>query len=312
MRDDARPLMRELRMPVQLIWGEHDPLVPLTYGEQMAKEIPHARLAVIPNAGHIPMWENAEAFNRTLIPFLSAVDRGEFGASQSSAALFGWGLSGWTEGIAHREAGTKRDLVLVHGLGLSSAYFVRFARALHARGWNPIAPDLPGFGESNNASAGSPEQHAQILAAWADALSIRDAVWVGHSVGCNAVDHLARIRPDLVRRAVMIGPLWSASPPLLAALRLLCMLVLDAFREPLALYRYVIPAYWRVGVWRWARTLLKSVPDLRRRPGSQMVLIAGRRDPLPNRDAVAIVEVAGAHACHFSHPEETASSMSGS
>jgi pimeloyl-ACP methyl ester carboxylesterase len=200
LRNDARPLMRTLTMPVLLIWGEHDPLVPLTYARRMLGEIPHAKLRVIPRAGHVPMWENPRAFNETLLAFLD----------DTSEPTFSWGLSGWTNGIAHRASGRRRDVVLIHGLGMSSAYFDRFAQALHARGAHPIAPDLPGFGESIDGPSVGPEEHARILAQWADALSIRDATWIGHSFGCNAIVHLARLRPDIVTRVICLGPLYAA------------------------------------------------------------------------------------------------------
>src|SRR5205085_2299774 len=74
LRNDARPLMRTLRMPVLLLWGEHDPLVPLTYARQMLEEIPHATLKVIQRAGHIPMWENPRAFNEALLSFFAEVE----------------------------------------------------------------------------------------------------------------------------------------------------------------------------------------------------------------------------------------------
>ncbi len=77
-RDDARPLMRKLAMPVQLIWGECDPLVPLKYARQMLEIMPHATLHVIPRAGHVPMWENPRAFNEVLLAFFddAVTDRG--------------------------------------------------------------------------------------------------------------------------------------------------------------------------------------------------------------------------------------------
>jgi pimeloyl-ACP methyl ester carboxylesterase len=66
LRDDARPLLQKLGMPVLLLWGERDPLVPLVYAKQMHAMIPNSRLQVIPRAGHIPMWENPGAFNEAL------------------------------------------------------------------------------------------------------------------------------------------------------------------------------------------------------------------------------------------------------
>ena len=206
IRDDARPLLRALTMPVLLLWGEHDPLVPVIYAKAMLREIPNARLEIVPQASHIPMWENAEAFNHSLLTFLSNISDDERGQARS---LFAWPIRGWHEGIAHREAGRWRDVVLLHGLGMSSAYFARFARALFDRGWSPVAPDLRGFGESSDGPPASPNDHAIQLAAWADAIGIRNAVWVGHSIGCNVVAHLSTARPDLVRKVICIGALWS-------------------------------------------------------------------------------------------------------
>lgn len=301
LKSDERAAMHALRVPTLLVWGENDPLVPLIYGEAMRDEIADARLVVIPRAAHVAMWDAPEEFNRIALAFLDEVDAQPSRADAQRG--FAWGIAGWTDGVAHRQAGPRRDLVLVHGLGMSSAYFERVARELFARGWNPIAPDLPGFGESRNARGGGPDDHAHALATWADAMNIRDAVWVGHSVGCNAVAHLASLRPDLVRRAIYLGPVWTrvATP----TLRLFAMLALDALREPLSLYRFVLPAYWRTGLWRWWSTWRRFRDDLRVAP-TRGVMIAGERDPISDRRVATIEHVPGAHACNVSHPAEVA------
>ena len=297
---DIRERMRSIRVPTLLVWGAGDPLVPLRYGEAMQQEIPDARLEVIPHAAHVPMWDAPEEFNQIALSFIDSV------APHAAAdCAFGWGISGWTNGMSHRQAGRRRDIVLIHGLGMSSTYFVRFARALFTRGWNPIAPDMPGFGESDNAPASGPAAHAAALAEWADALSIRNAVWVGHSIGCNSVAHLAKLRPDLVRIPIYLGPLWTtASHP---QLRFFFRLALDASREPVSLYRYVVPAYWRVGVWRWWQTWRRFLLDMCE-PAPEGFRIAGERDPLPDMDA-GMTRMPGAHACHFSDPEEAAEAL---
>ena len=303
LRADARPLLRALSMPVLLVWSDHDPLVPLAYAKAMLREIPNARLEVLTHASHIPMWENPEAFNRTLLTFFSNISDEERGAAES---IFSWPISGWNDGVAHRETGTRRDLVLIHGLGMSSSYFVHFAHAMFQRGWSPIAPDLRGFGESRDGPALGPLDHAKELAAWADAVGIRNAVWVGHSIGCNVVAHLRVERPDLVRKTVCIGPLWSPR----SIVRLMADLLIDAFREPLALFPFVIRAYWRAGLARWFVTLRRYALDLRTTVPADVILISGNRDPLPNREAInGLIEVPGAHACHFSYPQETAEAV---
>jgi pimeloyl-ACP methyl ester carboxylesterase len=306
LRGDARDWMRHITAPTLLIWGEADPLVPVPYAREMQQLIRGSRLIVLQNAAHVAMWDQPEAFNRAVLEFIGEVEETP-AVSASLSPLFAWGIAGWTDGVAHRQAGRRRDIMLVHGLGMSSAYFEPLARALFDQGWHPVAPDLPGFGESENAPGTDPMQQAQILAEWADALAIRDAVWVGHSIGCNIVAHLAAMRPDLCRETVHIGPLWTRRRyPLV---RLFAMLALDAIREPLRLYRFVIPAYWRTGVWRWCASLWRSRKDLRVSPGTGIIL-AGRRDPLPDRTAMPMAHIGGAHACHFSHPQETAGALS--
>ena len=305
LRGDVRELMRELRVPVLLVWGENDPIVLLKYAETMHREIPGSRLVVIPRAAHVAMWDAPEEFNRVVLEFLREIETQP--PATAGPPSFHWGIAGWTDGIAHRQAGRRRDIVLVHGLGMSSAYFEHFARALFARGWNPVAPDLPGFGESADAPAADASAHAEVLARWADALSIRDAVWVGHSIGCNAVAALAVARPDVVGSSVAIGPLWTLSRHVHT--RVFPRLAFDAFREPLALYRYVIPAYWRAGVWRWWRTWRLFARTLSSPPPPATLFVAGARDPLPDRARTPLHDLPGAHACHFSHPEAAADAM---
>jgi pimeloyl-ACP methyl ester carboxylesterase len=297
---DARPLLRALSMPVLLVWGDRDPLVPLVYAKAMLRLIPNARLEVVPHASHVAMWENPEVFNRTLLAFLSNVSDEERG---EAPAIFSWPISGWNGGIADRRAGRRHDVVLVHGLGMSSEYFVQFARALFDRGHAPIAPDLRGFGESVDARAMSPRDHAKDLVAWADAVGIRDAIWIGHSLGCNVVAQVALLRSDLVRKPICIGPLWASKS-------LIAKLPLDALREPPRLFAYVLRAYWRCGLGRWFLTLRRSGDDIRSAPPPNMTMLCGRRDPLPDRDAIPnLIEVSGAHACHFSHPAEVADGL---
>jgi pimeloyl-ACP methyl ester carboxylesterase len=304
LRDDARPMIRKITAPTLLLWGERDPLVPLSYARQLAEMISGSRLVIVPDAGHIPMWENAEVFNRELIAFLGEVEN-ELPLTRPSATLspragrgqgegFSWSLSGVANHIAYRECGSRRDVVLLHGLGMSSAYFVHLARSLFDRGLHAVAPDL--------LDADVPQ-----LIAWADALGIRNARWIGHSLGCNQAAEVARLRPDLVAKAIFIGPLWTRSGH--PTPRLFGRLLLDAFREPLSLYPYVIRAYWNMGLARWWRTFHRWLPDLREVPDFG-VMVAGARDPLPDPSIGEITRVPGAHACVYSDAQHVAELVS--
>lgn len=48
--------------PTLLVWGERDHLSPVARARELAAEIPHAQLALIKNAGHMPQLEDPLSF----------------------------------------------------------------------------------------------------------------------------------------------------------------------------------------------------------------------------------------------------------
>ena len=45
-----------------LLWGDHDQLVPPAYGEAYRQHLPHAEWQLLPNCGHLPMFECEREF----------------------------------------------------------------------------------------------------------------------------------------------------------------------------------------------------------------------------------------------------------
>jgi pimeloyl-ACP methyl ester carboxylesterase len=78
--------------PTLVVWGEFDTIVPLTVGETIVRKMPHARLAVIPGAGHNAMWDRPDAFSRLVLDFLS--DDLSAGADRASRSAGGPGDAG--------------------------------------------------------------------------------------------------------------------------------------------------------------------------------------------------------------------------
>ena len=72
-RLDSVPLLRQITCPTQIIVGELDQATPPSDAKLMAEQIPHARLAVIPQAAHLANIEQPEAFNRIVASFASAL-----------------------------------------------------------------------------------------------------------------------------------------------------------------------------------------------------------------------------------------------
>jgi pimeloyl-ACP methyl ester carboxylesterase len=60
-----------LTMPVHIIWGALDTVTPLQQGEHIRTITPTATLAVMPDVGHIPQFEDAAQFNAVLLRFLT-------------------------------------------------------------------------------------------------------------------------------------------------------------------------------------------------------------------------------------------------
>ncbi|MDB4967403.1 MAG: hydrolase, alpha/beta fold family [Myxococcales bacterium] len=63
---------RSITHPTLLVWGREDHVARLPFGERLAREMPHARLVVLPRCGHIPMWECSGETAAALTEFLSA------------------------------------------------------------------------------------------------------------------------------------------------------------------------------------------------------------------------------------------------
>ena len=69
-REHVSRILKSLTMPVLVVWGSRDRVVPLEHGALLSRYIPHARLAVIRGAGHMPFYQKPEEFNRIVLAFL--------------------------------------------------------------------------------------------------------------------------------------------------------------------------------------------------------------------------------------------------
>ena len=69
-RPDSTPDLENLDVPVLVIHGAEDQLIPRTEAEAMAQALPDATLAIAADAGHLPNLEQPEFFNETVRDFL--------------------------------------------------------------------------------------------------------------------------------------------------------------------------------------------------------------------------------------------------
>ena len=64
-------------MPALVLVGEHDRMTPPSAAVALAGELPNGRLEVIKRAGHFPMMEAHDEFNRRLAGFVEPILRPE-------------------------------------------------------------------------------------------------------------------------------------------------------------------------------------------------------------------------------------------
>ncbi len=74
MLGDQRPVFAALgrtAVPVLAVWGKEDATVPVAQAEILRQLVPQARVEIIPEAGHVPHWEQPEQVHTLLSRFLA-------------------------------------------------------------------------------------------------------------------------------------------------------------------------------------------------------------------------------------------------
>ena len=213
----------------------------------------------------------------------------------------------------------KPAIVLVHGLGVSSAYLVPTAQVL-ASDHAVYAPDLPGFGRSE-----SPRRALDIAAlatellSWMDVMKLERPVLLGNSMGCQILVALAVAAPERVDRLVLVGP--TVDPRWRSFARQIPRWLLEATREPLSIFPILASDYLRCGPRRFFATgrfaLMYEMEHELPRVVAPALVVRGERDAFVSSAWVDRVTsllpygqsatIAGAaHAANYSAPEALA------
>lgn len=151
----------------------------------------------------------------------------------------------------YQVAGEGEPVILVHGLSGSSLWWQRNVPAL-AEHYKVYLIDLPGFGSMRRFGRRfSLDRITSGLLLWMEAVGIKKAHLVGHSMGGYICLWLAAHRPDIVDHLVLVSPagipkvrsLFGYAVPLLVSMRYISpafflILAYDALRAgPLTLLR---------------------------------------------------------------------------
>jgi pimeloyl-ACP methyl ester carboxylesterase len=62
------------RVPTMLLWGERDPIIPVSHGRGAQKLIPGSRLETFPGAGHFPHRTDPRMFVKRLTEFMESTE----------------------------------------------------------------------------------------------------------------------------------------------------------------------------------------------------------------------------------------------
>jgi len=65
-------------LPVLIVWGERDPIIPVAHGRAAHAQMPGSRLEVFPGIGHVPQLEAPGRFAAVLQRFLDETEAAEF------------------------------------------------------------------------------------------------------------------------------------------------------------------------------------------------------------------------------------------
>jgi pimeloyl-ACP methyl ester carboxylesterase len=161
-------------------------------------------------------------------------------------------------------------VVLVHGALNDHAVWTQQSRALAARGFAVLAPDLPGHGRSSGPALRSVEALADWLIALLDAAGVERALLAGHSMGSLVVLEAASRAPQRAAGLALLG----ATFPMKVADALLA----TALDDQQAAIDMVV-------AWSHAASSASSVADAAR--DMMQRLAAGSSEPLLHTDLAA-------------------------
>lgn len=74
-KDNLQSVLKNIKVPVLLLWGEDDQITTMQVAETFHKHLPNSKLVTIKNCGHAPMIEHPEWFAAEVKKFLAENSR---------------------------------------------------------------------------------------------------------------------------------------------------------------------------------------------------------------------------------------------
>ncbi len=153
----------------------------------------------------------------------------------------------------------KTAVVLVHGIGVSGDYYIKFAEEL-APFYDLHVIDLPGYGKTPKpARALTIQELANIVTAYVATNTTGKSAVIGQSMGCQIVAHAVHDSPKLFSKAIMLAPTINRKE---RTLPMQCLrLIQDTFYESLDVNIIVFTNYLRMGLKNFLITSKYMIED---------------------------------------------------
>jgi pimeloyl-ACP methyl ester carboxylesterase len=241
------------------------------------------------------------------------------GATVRDHRIDGLTLRAWTLASTSPDqpAEDRRDVVLVHGLGASSAYFEHLAQHLARTGTVHVL-DLPGFARvPRPAERLEVEDLAHLVAQWTERVGLLRPTLLGHSMGAQVVTEVVASAPGTFSGLVLVGPTTDAGGR--SAPRQMLRLARSSVHDSPELQRVLLRSYAECGP-RWyvrqmgamlRHRIEERLPDV----DVPVLLVRGEKDHVAPADWAEllattaprgrVVTVPGAgHAVMYDHARE--------
>ena len=71
---DFRDRLEEISCPTLIVWGAEDSVLSVDDAHEFERHIPQSEKVVMEDTGHVPQLERPQAFNETLLAFLTKAE----------------------------------------------------------------------------------------------------------------------------------------------------------------------------------------------------------------------------------------------
>jgi pimeloyl-ACP methyl ester carboxylesterase len=115
-----------------------------------------------------------------------------------------------SRGMFYVDRGKGYPIILIHGLGCSSSQWMYTTRFLENVGYRAVAPDLPGFGQSDLPKESiDASRYSEDIIFLMDHLRTKDAILMGNSMG-GYISWLTAVKyPERVTALILVDPAGS-------------------------------------------------------------------------------------------------------